>query len=912
MVIQRILTGLAVLSLYCTQVSACDATWTGAMSGSWAVAVPGNWTGCVPGAVTTDIARFINGASNPTIALNINPTQLQLLQINSTSPSYTFNGPDTFLFSEPATQIQVSSGTHNITTTVNLTGTTLDVTVDSTLNFNDWGIIDMGGSTVNFNGSGTTSFVPVTQGVSLFAVTAINVSSGTLNLINNLDMTGLCGAGCVEVTAITGDMLVTGGEVVTKNTGHLTVTDSDPVGVEVIAVGTLTLNGGNWTNSNTGIIGDLSSTTNNGTRVTATDLVIQDGTFSTLNTGSVLNNVGCQIFANNSFSLQNGIFSLTNTGPTDAVTMSGAGGVLAAVITGDGTMTGGSLLVNNSGTLNMSSGAVLAFFNNFTMSDGLIRIDNTGTPSDISLHQVGSGISVALVTSFNGGQVENNDIFISPVINNNGAVVSGTGVFGPQDVMTPLLFTNSATVIPGSALRSGTPGTMTIEGNFTQTSSGNLVVNLKNPSTFSQLHVGNLLGGSGTATLAGTLTIGASDGYSLSNGDTFTVLLADTAPLNGSFDTIVNQLPPGFTPRVIYNRDPSVQIILASNMTSTVTSYPGGFAGTIVSFVNQLNQMDHLDRLACSVEEKCCIKMERGRFVTKPYEVVTAKDCEPHPWNVYFGPLGTVDGEFHTKKDQIGFNYWGAGGLAGFDYVWSQGGIGMLVAYEHFKGHVHRGWGKFDINEIHASLYGKFTPSGASDLAFRGIIGGSYEFYDIDRKISFSSHGINKTAQGSPQGSEFDSLFGLEYTIRVGEHGRLLPQAQLQYIYASVNGYKEHHAGIYDLKFHPQHLKSLRTGLGLKGGYTCTWEDFTFTPEANLMWQHEFLAKDRHLTVNSAAFAETSSSLVMPGIGRNVLLAGIDLIATWNQKYSLEGRYNFEWNSLFHDHFLYLGFGVRF
>lgn len=236
----------------------------------------------------------------------------------------------------------------------------------------------------------------------------------------------------------------------------------------------------------------------------------------------------------------------------------------------------------------------------------------------------------------------------------------------------------------------------------------------------------------------------------------------------------------------------------------------------------------------------------------------------------------------------------------------------MVFAYEHIGAHVHRHWGRFHVDEIHGSIYAKYTPAPAPDLAINAIVGGSYEFYGIDRNVSFSSFGIDETAKGKPQGSEFDSLLGLEYTVRVGDQGKLLPLAQLQYIYAAANRYTEHHAGVYDLKFHPQHIKSLRTALGLKGNYTWTWGNVSFTPEANVVWQREFSAKTQRIFFTSAAFAEPTDSLTMPGFGRNVLLAGIDLLATWNDTYSLEGRYNFEWNSLFHDHFLYLGFGIRF
>jgi uncharacterized protein with beta-barrel porin domain len=326
--------------------------------------------------------------------------------------------------------------------------------------------------------------------------------------------------------------------------------------------------------------------------------------------------------------------------------------------------------------------------------------------------------------------------------------------------------------------------------------------------------------------------------------------------------------------------------------------------------------MDRLQRLGCPVEneKECCPIVKKGKWQkpSSPCKEEKTRDCEPHPWNVYFGPLGTVGGEFHSKKDQVGFNYKGAGGLVGADYVWAHFGMGLVFAYERINADVHRHWGKFHVDELHGSLYAKYVPAPVPELAFNGIVGGSYELYKVDRNVDFPSFGIHETAKGKPRGSEFDSLFGLEYTVKIGDHGKLLPLAQVQYIYAAVKTYTEHHAGIYDLKFHSQFIKSLRSALGLRGNYTWQWGNVSFTPEANVTWQREFFEKDRNLYVSSAVFTEPTSTLAMPGIGRNIILTGIDLVATWYERYSLEGRYNFEWNSQFHDHFLYLGVDFRF
>ena len=67
---------------------------------------------------------------------------------------------------------------------------------------------------------------------------------------------------------------------------------------------------------------------------------------------------------------------------------------------------------------------------------------------------------------------------------------------------------NNGTVSPGNS-----PGTLTIVGNYTQGSSGNLAMEIAGPNNFDRLVV------SGTASLAGTLTVTTVNGGTLSFGE---------------------------------------------------------------------------------------------------------------------------------------------------------------------------------------------------------------------------------------------------------------------------------------------------------------------------------------------------------------------------------------------------------
>ena len=102
-------------------------------------------------------------------------------------------------------------------------------------------------------------------------------------------------------------------------------------------------------------------------------------------------------------------------------------------------------------------------------------------------------------------------------VNINGGTLQGFGTVTGNLV-------NGGTVHPGDG-----PGILTVTGNYTQTSSGTLEIQIGGPNAgtgYSQLSI------TGTAALGGTLDVGLLDGFTPYNGETFTILTS--AGLNSS------------------------------------------------------------------------------------------------------------------------------------------------------------------------------------------------------------------------------------------------------------------------------------------------------------------------------------------------------------------------------------------
>lgn len=140
-------------------------------------------------------------------------------------------------------------------------------------------------------------------------------------------------------------------------------------------------------------------------------------------------------------------------------------------------------------------------------------------------------------------------------------VASGEDFSGTGTIQTD--FTNAGTVSPGNS-----PGTITIDGNYTQESSGTLSIEIGGTASdteYDQLVV------SGAANLNGTLDVSLINDFSPALGDSFTVLTY--ASQTGTFSTVnLPDLPTGLKWDVDYG---------ASAVTLTVRAEEGSISGEV-------------------------------------------------------------------------------------------------------------------------------------------------------------------------------------------------------------------------------------------------------------------------------------------------------------------------------------------
>jgi hypothetical protein len=232
-------------------------------------------------------------------------------------------------------------------------------------------------------------------------------------------------------------------------------------------------------------------------------------------------------------------------------TIVGQGGTLSGQLDNQGTITVAqdtvfSGMVTNEGTIDVQSGDLT-----LDLADPTMPVANTGTITIESLRALlvegGDFTNAGLITvetfgtlivtggyTQTGGEttLANGSLAAGGLVDLEGGVLAGSGTVD-ANVM------NNAEVDVGQP---GSPGTLTIMGDYTQTSSGNLVVEIggANADTgFDQLNV------TGQVALGGSLTVNLINGFQPTSGESFTVMTFGSE--TGVFTTLGGD-GPLFTP----------------------------------------------------------------------------------------------------------------------------------------------------------------------------------------------------------------------------------------------------------------------------------------------------------------------------------------------------------------------------
>jgi fibronectin-binding autotransporter adhesin len=225
-----------------------------------------------------------------------------------------------------------------------------------------------------------------------------------------------------------------------------------------------------------------------------------------------------------------------NAGSNGTVSISGIGSTWtngARLFVGDAgngslTIAAGAVVSNTTATIGNSSG-----------STGIVTVTGNGSRWTSSGNVVVSQTSSAPATLVvNAGATVVASSASGLTIGSAGKLAGDGGVIQGK-------VTNNGTVSPGNSA-----GLLTIDGNYTQSSTGKLIIELAGRqlgTSYDSLQI------TGSATLAGALNITLIDGFKLAPGDLFEVLHAEAGVFNSFTSTALPKVPAGLKRTLIYS-----------------------------------------------------------------------------------------------------------------------------------------------------------------------------------------------------------------------------------------------------------------------------------------------------------------------------------------------------------------------
>jgi fibronectin-binding autotransporter adhesin len=487
------------------------------------------------GAINNDAARpFVNG---PSATLRIAPVRV--------GSAIFANGFTNQGHIEVMQNLFVASGT-----LVNAPGATIDLSGGITASLDNQGTI-----ATSVGGIGKTGGTVSNEGT-----ITVNNSAGFLSVVaDSFEQDGtVTGSGTLNIETTTADFLshaVNG--VANLQVFSSTLTSATAL-TNLVSIGGSTINAAvvnqrTLTVRNGFAFGDVTSTINGPlTNAAGASLVLRESNLTV--TQGVTNN-GSIVLSSGTF-LETGIAALTVTGGTltnaagAAITVpdsSVGANLLSAALENQGTLTvmADTVLtgsVTNSGTINVRPGAFGAGDLTVNLTNPSAPITNNGTIAIAGLRAlivqggsfanagtvtvgsfgtllvIGNYAQTAGLTSLSGGVMTADGL-----VDLEGGVLAGTGVINAN-------IRNNAELDVGQP---GSPGILTIVGDYTQTSGGVLVIEIGGAnagSDFDQLNI------TGQATLDGALTVHLINGFQPNGGDRFPIMTFGSG--SGTFATV--------------------------------------------------------------------------------------------------------------------------------------------------------------------------------------------------------------------------------------------------------------------------------------------------------------------------------------------------------------------------------------
>jgi len=480
-------------------------------------------------------------------------------------------------------------------------------------------------------------------------------------------------------------------------------------------------------------------------------------------------------------------------------------------------------------------------------------------------------------------QVNQGDTLVSPTVTiGPGGELLGSGTIAGSVV-------NNGLVTPGDA-----PGTLTVTGNYTQSSTGILNIQIASGSN-SLLAVGR------TAFLNGTLRLTLVGGFVPAGGQRFTILTAGAA-VSGTFSLV--QQPTATTFTVIY--DPKDVTVVAGqvpfqnfacnpNSRSVLTALQSvrntatGDLGVVIGVLNGL-----------PTNELCAAGGEISPLPVPslPTQVINGLDnantwldqrlwfleqpFDPnHQWNIYVDGGGTF-GRIKNIFDLPALDFDTGWTTPGADYRLNPSlAFGVYAGYAHSESRFADGT-HVSTDTPSAGTYGLWNPPFMGPFGLDVGFGGGYNDYSMKRPIRFGDP-IDRQASSDPRSHYYKYRLGTSYHKKFD---KLNLEFLGSYEYANINSdqFFEHGAGSLDTRVGSYSVPSLRQYFGIHLVYDIpVTSKVTITPDLRFTWIHEYLYGSRGIPVSLDSGAGPNFVLTTPQGPRDEYISVIGFYAVFGE-----------------------------
>lgn len=476
----------------------------------------------------------------------------------------------------------------------------------------------------------------------------------------------------------------------------------------------------------------------------------------------------------------------------------------------------------------------------------------------------------SLVLNLRGGETslnsQNNQLYAVNV--EEGATLRGNGQFqlNPNGE-----FVNRGTVAPGNSL-----GRITVDGDYRQTGTGQLLVEVNDKGAHDSLVV------KGNADLAGRLTVAPARGWYSPQWTVSSSRLLNSTSTTGSFDT-VESLPVSPTLSLLAtpkadgsyllnferSSDAYAQYALSKNgrevgeaLSETASQVKAGDTdrqklytaldfseaggSTIGRALEQLSPSAYSAMVASS--------LQREQQVADAISAREPGKLRDDEWQAFIQPFG---GNTRQNSDShtVGFNSDSSGVIFGAETAATSDGnliVGLHGAASkqkvNLKDPLH---GDGDTTALELGVHARYAADPMMGSYMLGSARIGYETGELKRKINFADYSAENKADWT--GKSASLVGGGGYRFKLNENVSLGPIATLTYTSLWRDGTHEKGADGSTLKLKSQQFDSLRSSIGLNSAMNFPLDGGkAIKAEGQITWNHELL--DTNL-IQDATFA---------------------------------------------------------